>query len=129
MMQQNNSVKQYYNSKGYSVINECNTDDVFESIYTTIVFNKQRYLGVCLGQIIDSVVSHLYNISKYNPLAGSSYIRLQLRIQLSDQELYCLNKGLTNIQNINDNEFLKKFYEWYKISSESQKYSQNCFWL
>ena len=114
MMQQNNLIKQYYNSKGYSVINESNTDDVFESIYTTIVFNKQRYLGVGLGWIIDSVVSHLMNISKYNPLTGSSYIRLQLH-----HELYCLNKGVTNIQNINDNGCLKNVCEWYKISSES----------
>ena len=68
-------------------------NDVFQSIYTMIVFNKQKYLGVGLGWIIDSVVSHLINISKYNPLAGRSYIRLQLH-----WELYCLNKGLTNIQ-------------------------------
>ena len=114
MMQQNNSIKQYYNSKRYSIINESDTDDVFESIYTTIVFNKQKYLGVGLGWIIDSVVSHLINISKYNPLAGSSYIRLQLY-----RELYCLNKALTNIQNITDNGCLKIFYKWYKISSES----------
>ena len=114
MMQQNNSIKQYYNSKGYSIINESDTDDVFESIYTTIVFNKQKYLGVGLGCIIDSVVRHLINISKYNSLAGSSSVRSQLHL-----ELYCLNKGLTNIQNINDNGCFKKFYQWYKISRES----------
>ena len=114
MMQQNNSIKQYYNSKGYSVINESDTNDVFESIYTTIVFNKQKYLGVGLGWIVDSVVSHLINVSKYNPLAGRSYIRLQLH-----PELYCLNKGFTNIENVNDNGCFKIFDEWYKISSES----------
>ena len=113
-MQENNSIKQYYNSKGYSIINESDTDDLFESIYTTIVFNKQKYLAVGLGCIIDSVVSHLMNISKYNLLAGRSCIRLQLY-----RELYCLNKGLTNIQNITDNGCLKIFYEWYKTSSES----------
>ena len=53
MMQQNNSIKQYYNSKGYSIINESDTNDVFQSIYTMIVFNKQKYLGVGLGWIID----------------------------------------------------------------------------
>ena len=84
MMQQNNSIKQYYNSKGYSIITESKTDDIFESIYTTIVFNKQKYLAVGLGGIIDSVVSHLINISEYNPLAGSSYIRLQLHQELSE---------------------------------------------
>ena len=52
-MQQNNSIKQYFNSKGCSIINESDTDDVFESIHTTIVFDKQKYLGVGLGWIID----------------------------------------------------------------------------
>ena len=35
------------------------------------------------------------------------------------QELYCLKKGLTNIQNMSDNRRLKMFYERYKISSQS----------
>ena len=103
----NNSIKQY------SVINESGIDDLFESIYTTIVLNKQKYLGKDSGCINDSAVSQLTNISKYNPLAGSSYIRLQL------SRLYCLKKGLTNIQNVSDNRHLKMFYEWYKISSQS----------
>ena len=103
----NNSIKQY------SVINESGIDDLFESIYTTIVLNKQKFLGKDSGCINDSAVSQLTNISKYNPLAGSSYIRLQL------SRLYCLKKGLTNIQNVSDNRHLKMFYEWYKISSQS----------
>ena len=115
----NNSIKQYSSSKDYSVINESGIDDLFESIYTTIVLNKQKYLGKDSGCINDSAVSQLTNISKYNPLAGSSYIRLQL------SRLYCLKKGLTNIQNVSDNRHLKMFYEWYKISSQSYKYSQN----
>ena len=50
-------------------------NDIFESIYTTIISNIQKYLGKVSGWIIDSVVSHTINISDYNPLAGSSYIK------------------------------------------------------
>ena len=35
-----------------------------------------NYLGKGSGWIIDSVIHHNINISKYNPLAGSSYIKL-----------------------------------------------------
>ena len=73
----NNSIKQDSSSKDYLIINERDIDDLFESIYTTIVLSKQKYLGKGSGWINDSAVS---NISKHNPLAGSSYIRLQLSI-------------------------------------------------
>ena len=45
--------------------------------------------------IIDSVVDHTINISKYNPLAGSSYIKLP-------KELNYPRKGLINVQNIDE---------------------------
>ena len=32
---------------------------------------------------------------------------------------------MTNIQNIGDKQCFKMFYEWYKISSQSWKYSEN----
>ena len=44
------------------MINESEIDDGLESIYSI--------------WIIDSVIDHSINISKYNPLAGSSYIKL-----------------------------------------------------
>ena len=47
--------------------------------------------------IVDSVLDHIINISKYNPLAGSSYIELP-------EELEHPRKGLINIWNIDDNE-------------------------
>ena len=52
------------------------------------------------GWIIDSVIDHTISISKYNPLAGSSYIKLL-------KELDHSRKGLINIQNIDDNECFK----------------------
>ena len=36
----------------------------------------QIYLGKNSSRIIDLVINHNVNISKYNPFAGSSYIKL-----------------------------------------------------
>ena len=65
----------YLNSKAEIVIDEIDIDDVFESIYVTIISSIQKSLGKSLGWIIDSVIDHIVVISKYYPLAGSSYIK------------------------------------------------------
>ena len=90
----------YSNSKAVKIINESDIDDVFESIYTTIKSNMQKSLGKGSGWIIDSVIYHNVNISKYNPLAGSSYTKLQ-------KELNHPRKGLIKFQKINDNKYFK----------------------
>ena len=59
-------------SKAETIINESDIDYVFESIYTTIVSNIQKYLRKSSGWIIDSVIEHDISIIKYNLLAGSS---------------------------------------------------------
>ena len=66
----------YSSSKAEIIINESDIDDVFESIYSTIISNIQKSLGKGSGWIIDSVIDHTISISKYNPLAGNSYIKL-----------------------------------------------------
>ena len=66
----------YSSSKAEIIINENNIDDVFKSIYTAIITNIQKSLGKGSGWIIDSVIDHTISISKHNPLAGSSYIKL-----------------------------------------------------
>ena len=53
-----------------------------------------------MGWTIYSVMDHNISISKYNPLAGSSYIKLL-------KELDHPRKGLINIQNTDDNEWFK----------------------
>ena len=73
---------------------------MFQSIYTTIIINIQKSLGKVSGWIIDSVIDHIISISKYNFLAGSSYIKLP-------KELDHPRKGLINIQNNDDNECFK----------------------
>ena len=88
------------NSKEEAIIHEGNIEKVFESIYVKITSNIQKYLGKVSSWIIDSVIDHIINISKYNPLAGSSYIKLP-------KDLDHPKKGLINIQNFDDNECFK----------------------
>ena len=66
----------HLHSKAETIINENDIDDVFESICTTVISNIQKYLGKYSGWIIDLEIEHNINISKYNLLAGSSYINL-----------------------------------------------------
>ena len=65
----------YSSSKAEEIINENDIDDLFQSIYTTIITSTQKSLGKDSDWINDSVISHTISISKYNPLAGSSYIK------------------------------------------------------
>ena len=55
----------YSNSKAEIIINESDIDDIFESVYTTIISNIQKSLGKGSGWIIDSVIDHNICISKY----------------------------------------------------------------
>ena len=73
---------------------------MFQSIYTAIITNIQKSLEKGFGWIIDSVIVHTISISKYNPLAVSSFIKLP-------KELHHSRKGLINVQNIDDNECFK----------------------
>ena len=94
----------YSSSKAESIrINESGIDDVFKSIYTTIIINIQKSLGKGTGWIIDSVIDHTiidHSISKYNPLSGSSYIKFS-------KELDHPTKVLIKIQNTDHNEWFK----------------------
>ena len=91
----------YSHSKAETFINENDIDlDVFKSIYITAISNIPKTLGKGSGWITDSVTDHNISILKYNPLVGSSYIKLP-------KELNHSRKGLINIQNINYNECFK----------------------
>ena len=83
------------------IISESDAYNVFQSIYAAIISKIQKSLGKSSGWIIDSVINHTISISKYNPLARSSYIK-------SSEELDHLRKRLiNNIQNIDVNECFK----------------------
>ena len=47
-----------------------------KAIYTTIISNIQKCSGKSSGWIIDLFINHNIRTSKYNPLAGSSYIKV-----------------------------------------------------
>ena len=87
----------YSSAKTEIIINESDIDDVFQSIYTTIITNIQKSLGKSSGWITDSVIDHTITISKCNLFAVSSYIKLL-------KELDHPRKGLINID---DNECFK----------------------
>ena len=63
----------YSNSKAEIIISESDIDDVFGSIYTTVISNIQKSLGKGCW-ITDSVIDHNISISKHNLFAESSYI-------------------------------------------------------
>ena len=90
----------YSSSKADITINESDSDDVFQSLYATIISNIQRYLGKGSDWIIDSVIDHFISISKYNNLARSSYIKLWKKLDHP-------RKPLINIQNIDNSVYFK----------------------
>ena len=62
MLKQN--VTFYSNSKAEIIINESDINDVFQSIYTTVISNMQKPLGKGSDWITDSVIDHNISISK-----------------------------------------------------------------
>ena len=50
-------------SKAGIIINESDIENVFKSIYTTVIANMQESLGKGSGWIIDSVIDHTIRIS------------------------------------------------------------------
>ena len=83
-------------SSAFNIVN------YFTTFYkrTKICKTHGKSVGKGLGRIIDSVVDHIINISKSNPLPGNSYIK-------PPKELDNPKNALINIQNIDANECLK----------------------
>ena len=78
----------------------CLNQSILQLYKTYKNIQEKVQVGLLIGWIIDSVIDHNINISKYNPLAGSSYIKLP-------KEFDHPRKGLINIQNIDDIECFK----------------------
>ena len=72
---------------------ESDIHDVIESIYITIILNTLEKGSVW---IIDSAIYHIIYISKYNPIAGSSYVK---RIRTSKKSLINNRRKITNLNN------------------------------
>ena len=60
---------------------------MFESSYIITISNIEISFGKGLGWIIDSIVDHEINISKYNHLAGGIYIKLLKKLEHSKKTL------------------------------------------
>ena len=86
----------YFNSKAITIIN---TNELYSELQTSkqeIVNKIANWISEGSGWTIESVDSHHINTVRYNPLKGSSYIKLP-------QELRNSAKGLINMKN-EDNE-------------------------
>ena len=86
------------NSKAEVIINKNGIN-----LYYSYIKNIQTILRNRLGWIIDSVIEHNINISKYSPLSGSSYIKLPKKLDHP-------RKGLINIQKIDEMNALNGVY-------------------
>ena len=75
------------NSKAETIISKSDNDDVFESVYSTIISNIQKNQGKDSSWIIDSVIDYSINISKYNPVAGTSYTKLPKELNHPQKDL------------------------------------------
>ena len=64
---------------------------MLQSIYTTIISNIQKPLGKSSDWIIDSVIDHTINISKYKPLALAKRMRPSKK-RIDQYSKYCLNE-------------------------------------
>ena len=52
----------YSSSKAEIIINKSDIDNVFQTIYTTIIINLKKSFGNGSGWIIDSVIDHTVSI-------------------------------------------------------------------
>ena len=75
------------NSRAETIISKSDNDDVFESVYSTIISNIQKNQGKDSSWIIDSVIDYSINISKYNPVAGTSYNKLPKELDYPQKDL------------------------------------------
>ena len=75
------------NSRAETIISKSDNDDVFESVYSTIISNIQKNQGKDSSWIIDSVIDYSINISKYNPVAGTSYTKLPKELNYPQKDL------------------------------------------
>ena len=78
----------YSNSKSEIIINESDIDDVFESIYTTIILKIQKSLGKDSGWIIDLVIDHNISIWKNNPLSWKQLYKITKQFKPSPKRIF-----------------------------------------
>ena len=86
----------YFNSKPQTIINNTEIPEALQLSQQQILNIIARWISEGSGWTIESVYNHHLNIVQYQPMKGSSYIKLP-------QELRNSSKGLINMKN-EDNE-------------------------
>ena len=86
----------YFNSKPKTIINKTQITEELQSSKHEILNITSQWISKGSGWTIESVDNHYLNIVQYEPMKGSSYIKLP-------EELNNPKKGLINLKN-NDNE-------------------------
>ena len=86
----------YFNSKPQTIINNIETPEALQLSKQQILNMIAQWISEGSGWTIESVDNHYLNIVQYQPMKGSSYIKLP-------QELRNSAKGLINMKN-EDNE-------------------------
>ena len=90
----------YLSLKAEITISQTGIDNLFEPIFSTLMSYIQKFFGEGSAWTIDFVIDCTISTSKYNPLAASTYVKLQ-------KELDHPRKWFIHIQNIDDNEYFK----------------------
>jgi len=86
----------YFNIKPQTIINNTEIPEALQSSKEQILNITAQWISESSGWTIESVDNHHLNIVQYQPMKGSSYIKLP-------QELRNCKKGLINMKN-EDNE-------------------------
>ena len=86
----------YFNSTAQTIINQTQISESLELSKQQILNKIAQWISEASGWMIQSVDNHYLNIVKYQPMKGSSYIKLP-------QELQNSAKGLIKMKN-DDNE-------------------------
>ena len=104
----------YFNSKAQTIINHTEINKALQLTKQQIMNKIAQWTSEGSGWTIQSVDNHYLNIAKYEPMKGSSYIKLP-------NELRNSKKGLINMKN-DDNEC----FRWCHIRhiNPQEKYPQ-----
>ena len=86
----------YFNSVSQTIINQMEINEALQMSKQNILNKIAQWISEGSGWTIQSVDSHYLNIAKYEPIKGSSYIKLPSELRNS-------KKGLINMKN-EDNE-------------------------
>ena len=105
----------YFNSSTFAITNENELHEELQLSKQQIINKIAQWISKGSGWTVESVNNHYINIIKYNPLNGSSYIKLP-------QELKNSAKQLINMKN-EDN----KCFRWCHIGhfNPQEKYPQS----